>query len=42
VYVIRPGSNGPLRIRFSFGALKRAEIPAASFALAQDDVVVVE
>jgi polysaccharide export outer membrane protein len=42
VYVIRPGSNGPLRIRFSFGALKRAEVPAASFALAQGDVVVVE
>jgi polysaccharide export outer membrane protein len=46
IYVLRPGrpavEGGPVRIRFTFSALTRAERPAASFALRQGDTVVVE
>ncbi len=43
VYVLRPDRAGaPMRIRFTFAALTRAERAAASFALRQGDTVVVE
>jgi polysaccharide biosynthesis/export protein len=42
VYVLRPAAKAPVRIRFRFGALTRAEVPASSFVLAQGDTVVVE
>jgi polysaccharide export outer membrane protein len=46
VYVLRPARSPaqgePIRIRFTFAALTRAEPPAASFVLRQGDSVVVE
>jgi len=42
VYVLRPATSGPIRIRFTFAALTRAERPAASFVLRPGDSVVVE
>jgi polysaccharide export outer membrane protein len=43
VYVLRPTRDrAPLRIRFTFAALTRAEPKAASFVLRQGDSVVVE
>lgn len=42
LYVLRPSAKGPVRIRFTFTALTRAERPATSFALLQGDTVVVE
>lgn len=46
VYVLRPAASpaqgGPMRIRFTFAALTRAERPAASFVLRHGDTVVVE
>jgi polysaccharide export outer membrane protein len=43
VYVLRSSRDGtPLRIRFTFSALTRADPAAASFALRQGDSVVVE
>lgn len=47
VYVLRPtaatqGAAPPLRIRFTFGALTRAEPAASRFVLHQGDTVVVE